>query len=681
MTGTGRYRVSVDIGGTFVDAVEHDRHTGQVRIAKAPTTPANPAEGVLAAIERLGTPLDQTAIFVHGTTLGLNAIIERKGGGTGLITNEGFRDVVEIGRGDVPPAHMFDFRYRRAAPVVARRFRRGVRGRLDAHGREVEPLDEAGVVAAARELEREGVGSIAIAFLHSWRNPGHERRAAELVRSACPGLAVSVSSEVAGEYREVERTTTALLDAYIRPIIEAYLTELEAALKSRGFGGRFLVMRSSGGAMSVAMASRAPLLTVMSGPAGGIVGSAWLALQTDKRRFISLDFGGTSLDAAVIEDGRPSVLYETSLGGAPVLMPTFDIRCIGAGGGSIAWVEDRLLRVGPRSAGARPGPIAYGRGGTEPTTTDAALVLGYIDPANFNGGSLPLDAAAAARGLEERVARPLGTDLATAAAGMFDILVAKTVGAVREITVERGKDPAEFSLLSFGGAGGMLTPLVLRELGAAELVVPNLPAAFSAWGMLMSDLVYETSATALSRLDARALADAMAGLDTLAARATEAMTREGVPAGDVGLERLLECRYLGQEHAIAVPVGPGDDAAAVERAFNALHRERHGHAMQDPIQIATLRVRATGRVERPALPKSASVAETSVAPPRTRPAYCLARRATVPFGLYQRSELRPGHRLEGPAIVDEPTSTTVVHSDQVVTVDAWGQLIVRQRAA
>jgi len=559
--------------------------------------------------------------------------------------------------------------------------RYGVGGRIDAQGRVVEPLDEAGVVSAARALEREGVRSVAVAFLHSYRNPAHERRACELIRESIPALAVSPSSEVAREYREVERTTTALLDAYIRPIIEAYLAELEQALNARGFAGRFLVMRSSGGAMSIAMAARTPLLTVMSGPAGGIVGSARVARETGKSRFISLDFGGTSLDAAVIEDGLPSVLYETSLGGAPVLMPTFDIRCIGAGGGSIAWVEEGLLRVGPRSAGARPGPIAYGRGGVEPTTTDAALVLGYIDPDNFLGGALKLDAPAAARGLQARIAEPLATDLVTAAAGVFEILAAKTVGAVREITVERGKDPREFSLLSFGGAGGMLSPLVLRELGAAELVVPNLPAAFSAWGMLMSDLMYETSRTALLTLSEATLRDIRTGLEALVEQAIQVMDREGVPRSEVDLERLLECRYVGQEHAIAVPVEPDTDAASLEGTFNTLHETRFGHAMREPIQVATLRVRATGRVEKPGLPRTDPVDRVTVAPRRRRKAYCFARRTQVPFGLFDRAELRCGQQIEGPAIIEEPTSTTVAHSDQIVAVDAFGQLTIRQRSA
>ena len=312
-------------------------------------------------------------------------------------------------------------------------------------------------------------------------------------------------------------------------------------------------------------------------------------------------------------------------------------------------------------------------------------MLGYIDPANFLGGALPLDSDAAAAGLRERIARPLGADAETAAAGIFDILTAKTVGAVREITVERGKDPHEFSLLSFGGAGGMLSPMVLRELDAAELIIPNLPAAFSAWGMLMSDLVYETSTTALLTLSAAALADARAGLATLISQAMAVMEGEGVQTSDAAIESMLECRYVGQEHAIAVPL-PADadadaDADAVAASFNALHLERFGHSMRDAIQIATLRVRAIGQVEPPVLTKSATPEPRPIWPSTTRPAYCFAKRARLPFALVKREELRPGDTFEGPAIIEEATSTTVVHSDQTIAIDAYGQLIIRGRSA
>ncbi len=681
-----RYRLAVDIGGTFVDAIEFDQHNGDVRLAKAPTTPARPADGVLEAIRRLGTPLEQTELIVHGTTLGLNAIIERKGARTGLLTNEGFRDLFEIGRADVPREHMYDFAYQRPPPLVPRRWRLGVVGRIDAQGNVVEALDASGVLEAATRLVNDGVQAIAIAFLHSYRNPEHEERAAQIVREAFPGIAVSASSAITREYREVERTATAVLDACIRPIFDAYLAELQRALGGSGFQGRFLVMRSGGGAMLADVAARAPLHTVMSGPAGGIIGATRVARELALPRLLSLDYGGTSLDAAVIENAAPLVMYEARLEHFPVLMPIFDIRCIGAGGGSIAWVQEGLLQVGPQSAGADPGPIAYRKGGTEPTTTDAALVLGYIDAEGFLAGAMPLDLGASRTGLQMRVAAPLNTDIGAAAAGIFDVLIAKTVGAIREITVERGRDPRDFSLLGFGGAGPMIAPMIAREIGAVEVIVPNVPAAFSAWGMLMSDLVFEVSRTEIRTLDAAAWPVLEMGFAQLERQALDLLAAQGVAEADRGVERLIECRYVGQEHAIAVAVESQTDAGAASGAtvgrFNELHRERYGHALNATVQASTLRVRAIGRLEKPPL-KRIPVARDGVAPPpiTTRDAYCFANREYRRFNVYAREGLAAGHKVEGPAIIDEGTSTTVVHSDQYVLVDAYGNLIIRVRAA
>lgn len=674
-----RYKVAVDIGGTFVDAIEFDQLTGDVRLAKAPTTPGRPAEGVIEAIRRLGTPPAQIAVLVHGTTLGLNAIIERKGARTGILTNQGFRDLFEIGRADVPREHMYDFAYQRPPPLVRRRHRLGVPGRIDAQGRVIEPLDEAAVRAAAGKLVADGVEAIAIAFLHSYRNPEHEERAAQIVRDAFPQVAVSASSSITREYREVERTATAVLDASIRPIFGAYLNELKSALASQGFTGRFLVMRSGGGAMLADLAARVPIFTVMSGPAGGIVGATRMAHELERKRLLTLDFGGTSLDAAVIENGEPLVMYEATLEHFPVLMPIFDIRCIGAGGGSIAWVQEGLLQVGPRSAGAVPGPLAYDKGGTEPTTTDAALVLGYIDPDNFLAGKMPLNIDAARAGMQSKVADPLNTDVANAAAGIFDVLIAKTVGAIREITVERGKDPREFSLLAFGGAGPMIAPMIAREVGAVEVIVPNVPAAFSAWGMLMSDLVLEVAQTDIRPLHEGAWPAVEAGFVALEKQALALLAEQGVAEADRGTDRLVECRYAGQEHAIAVAIEPGMTASAVVKLFNELHTERYGHALHMVVQVSTLRVRATGRLEKPPLKKQPE-ARTALGAVATRAAYCFAHRDYRQFGVYGRASLSPGHRIDGPALIDEGTSTTIIHSDQRAMVDALGNLLIRLKS-
>lgn len=676
-----RYRIAVDIGGTFVDAIMFDQVKGAVRLAKASTTPDDPSRGVMEALQRLGADLSQTDLFIHGTTLGLNAVIERRGVPTGIITNEGFRDIFEIGRGDVPPASMYDFAYQRPEPLVRRRHRIGVPGRLDVSGTEITPLDEAAVRAAAGQLVGDDIRSIAICFLHSYRNPAHEQRAAAVIREAYPEVAVSISSEITREYREYERTATTVMDAYINPIFAAYVDRLDAMLVEGGFDGQFLLMRSAGGAMSAAAAKRAPIYTVLSGPAGGIIGAAHLARLLGKDHVLTLDYGGTSLDAAIIENGEPLIMHQAKLDHYPAQIPIFDIRCIGAGGGSIAWVSEGLLQVGPHSAGASPGPIAYGRGGTEPTTTDAALILGFLDPDAFLGGTLKLDIDAAWRGMAEKVAGPMGTDPISAAAGVFDVLVARTAGAIRELTVERGKDPRDFSMMAFGGAGPMIAPLIAREVENFELLIPHAPAVFSASGMLMSDLVTDVAQTDIRMLTEESVPAVEAGLATLIEEGRAALAAQGVEATSQEALRLLECRYLGQEHALEVPLGDGlVEVAAVRARFDALHAERYGHAMKDPVQIVTLRVRTYSRLPKPRIAEL-EPASTPVEAARIgeRQAYCFARRAMCRFDVYERSRLALGHVFDGPAIIEEGTTTSVIHSDQSVSLDAYGHIVVRRR--
>ena len=501
-----RYRLAVDIGGTFVDAIAYDEQSGETTVRKSPTTPAAPADGVITATRAVGAPLDEASVYTHGTTLGLNAILERKGSVTGIITNAGFRDIFEIARGDLPRGSMYDFQYRRPPLLVRRRHTVGVPGRIDHRGEVVEELDRDAVIEAGRRLSERGVESAAVCFLHSYANSEHEETAKRILTEAFPNLSVSASVDLVREYHEYERTSTAVADAYIRPILGRYLIDLEDRLRSRGFDGSFLIMRSAGGAMTSEIARMSPLLTVFSGPAGGIAGTIDLGNATGRSSLISFDVGGTSLDSCVIVDGAPTEVYEAEIESLPIRIPVFDIRTIGAGGGSIAWIDKGLLRVGPRSAGAVPGPICYGRGNTEPTVTDASLCLGYLAADEFLGGEMSLDEEAAVQGVAEKLARPLGMSTERAAASVFDVLLARTVGAIREITVERGLDPREFSLVAFGGAGPMLAPLLAREMELPEVVVPPAPAVFSAWGMLMSDLEYDLGQTVLTMLDDAALA-------------------------------------------------------------------------------------------------------------------------------------------------------------------------------
>jgi N-methylhydantoinase A len=677
--GVRRLRLAVDIGGTFVDAMEFDASTSRIRFRKASTTPERPWDGVLEAVRALGSPLVDVDLFIHGTTLGLNAVLERKGARTGIITNEGMRDIFLLGRGDIPASHMYDFKYERPPSLVKRRWIAGVPGRLDYKGRVVTELDEDGVREAARRLvEEHEVESIAICFLHSFRDPTHERRAAEIVRESFPDVAVSISTDIVREHREYERTSTTVLDAYIRPIFERYVNRLEDGLRDEGFDGRFLIMRSGGGAMSAEAAKRSPTFTILSGPAGGIVGASFLAEVLSRDELLSFDIGGTSLDTCVIERGKPVAAFEAKLEHYPLLIPIYDIRTIGAGGGSIAWIDENLLRVGPRSAGAQPGPICYGRGGTEPTVTDAAVCLGYIDPDRFLEGELHLDAEAAEAGLRERIAEPLGMNLEQAAAGVLDVLLARTAGAVRQITVERGRDPRTFSLLAFGGAGPLLATLLAREMGIREVIVPIAPGGFSAWGMLSADVVNDYSRTDLRNLDDVPTDELEALFDAIAEEATASLAAQGIDPAHALLERQLELRYLGQEHGIAVTIDTTIDRATIRAAFEEAFQARYGHTMDEtPLQIFNTRVRGIGTPPRPELQRlEPADGDPSRALLAHRQAFCFDRRKRVEFAIYDRARLAPGDAVHGPAIVDEGTSTTVVHSDQSLSVDDYGHLLI-----
>lgn len=670
-------RLAVDIGGTFVDAISFDRASREIQVEKASTTSEDPADGVLDSIEKVGATLSETEAFVHGTTLGLNAVLEREGARTGIITNEGFEDVYEIGRTNVERGSMYDIRYEKPETMVPRRRRVGVPGRLDASGEEVEPLDaEAVREAAAYLVDEQGVESIAVAFLHSYQNPEHEREAAAIVEEAYPGVSVSISGEITREYREYERTSTAVMDAYIKPIFESYVRDLDDRLAGEGFDGPLFVTRSGGGTLTAESAIETPVHTIVSGPAGGLIGASHVGSETDRENLITVDMGGTSLDACVVEGGTPAVSYDSRLENQPLMIPVYDIRTIGAGGGSVAWLDGDLLKVGPQSAGADPGPVAYGLGGTDPTVTDAAVALGYIDPADFLGGEMELDADAAEAALAETLAEPLDSTVTEVSRGVFDVTLANTVGAIREITIEKGLDPREFSMMAFGGAGPMFVPLLGREMDVDEVVVPTAPSVFSAWGMLMADVVYDFARTNILPLTDLEMSDLEETFEELDEEAFETLSAEGFDREEIELDRSLEMRYLGQEHTVEVEVDGLDSTEAVGERFEQQHEERYGHTMDDPPEVVHQRVRGAGRNDKPTLDRDEPVEDPSVEPSETREAFCFAADDRVQFAVYDRDDLAPGTELDGPAIVREPTTTVVFHSDQALSVDEYGQLVI-----
>ncbi|AHG02867.1 N-methylhydantoinase [Halobacterium sp. DL1] len=673
---TNTQRVAVDIGGTFVDAITFDRETGAVELEKAATTPDQPSNGVLDSVDKVGADLPTTEAFVHGTTLGLNAVLERDGARTGIITNEGFTDVHEIGRTNLERDSMYDINYQKPESMVPRRRRLGVPGRLDADGAVVEELDEDAVRDAAAELvEERDVDAIAICFLHSYQNGQHERAAADVVREAHPDVSVSVSSDITGEYREYERTSTAVLDSYIKPIFENYVDTLDGALADAGFEESFFITRSGGGTLTAESAKTAPVHTILSGPAGGLIGASQVGSITGRDNLITVDMGGTSLDAAVVEDGSPVVKYDSTLEHQPMLIPVYDIRTIGAGGGSIAWLDGDLLKVGPESAGADPGPICYDNGGTDPTVTDAALALGFLDPGDFLGGEMDTAAEDAIDGVRETLADPLDTTVEDASRGVFDVALATTVGAIREITVEKGLDPRDFSMLAYGGAGPMFVPLVARELGVKEVVVPQAPSVFSAWGMLMADVVYDFSQTMIAVLDDVDVETLEAAFEDLEAEGGETLADEGIGEDRRRLERTIEMRYLGQEHTVEVDADGVADLDELADRFEAQHETRYGHTMNDPVQVVHLRVRAIGENDKPTLdPQQPRDGPLEAA--GSREAYCFAAGEFREFDVYERGDLAPGDELDGPAVVTEPTTSLVFHSDQSATVDDYGHIVV-----
>jgi len=670
-------RIAVDIGGTFVDAVKLNVDSGVFELRKSSTTPKEPWLGVMNAIRTLDTDLAKIDTLIHGTTLGLNSLLERKGGKTGIITNDGFRDVFLIGRANVPDADMYNFQYSRPEPLVPRHRIMGVGCRRNYKGEIEVSLSEDDVRKAATELvEKFQVTAIAVCFLYSYVNPEDERQSADIIKEMYPEIVVSISSDIAREHREYERTSTTVLDAYIRPVFNRYMEQLEKDLTEDHFSGRFLVMRSGGGAMTAVAAKSSPTHTVMSGPAGGIAGAEFISEILGLEDTITFDVGGTSLDVCKIEAGRATTAFEATLENHPLLIPVYDIRSIGAGGGSIAWIEQEILKVGPHSAGAEPGPICYGRGGLLPTVTDAAVHLGYIDPVRFLGGDMELDAMSASLGIKTKLAEPLGISEMRAASGIFDILLAKTVGAVRQITVERGRDPATATLLGFGGAGPMLAPLVAHELEIASVIIPVAPSGFSAWGMLSADVVDDYALTMIRLLDDIEVTELESMFKTLEQEAFASLIAQGVEQNQATLVRQLELRYLGQEHALAISVGRPINFSSINDVFVREHEKRYGHTMDAPIQVLNLRIRGIGAFDRPQLPQIPLFADGLSAVVGSRNAFCFMSRELLEFVMYDRKKLGAGASIDGPALIDEGTSVTVIHSNQSLVVDQYGNLLI-----
>jgi N-methylhydantoinase A len=693
---TARYRLGIDTGGTFTDATLIDEATGEVAIAKVPSTPADPAIGFLAASERIlreqGVAPDAVGYVVHGTTVATNAVIEGNIAPTGFVTTEGFRDMLEIAR-QVRPS-LYDLRFEKPKPLVPRNRSVGVPERLDATGQVLTPLDEEAVREAARHLRREGVASIAVCFLHSYVNPAHERRAGELLREVFPEATISLSCDVAPEFREYFRASTTVINAAIRPIVASYLRRIEEELRGAGLNAELLVMQSSGGVFTFAAAREKPVFMVESGPAAGVMAATYLGGTLGYRNVISFDMGGTTAKAGLVQDGRPRVTKEYEVGtmagtssggtrgrGYPIRTPVIDLIEIGAGGGSIAWVDSGgVLRVGPHSAGADPGPACYGKDGTEPTITDANLVLGRLNPDFFLGGEVPLDVDRAHRAIEERCARKLGLDVLTVAHGIVEIANAAMTNALRLVSVQRGFDPRDFVLVAFGGAGPVHANRLAAETDIGTTVIPMSPGTTSALGLLVTDLQHDYSVTLnqrTDRLDDRAVEHAYRDLES---QGREALAREGVPATDIQLLRQVDIRYVGQSYELTVPLANGSfDPATMTHVvaqFHRAHDQAYGFsAPNEPAEFVNLRLTAVGTIAKPRL-RNATGLDKGDAEKARRPVWFAETGGFVACPVYDRYRLTAGTVLAGPAIVEELDSTSVIHPGYAARVDRYGNLLV-----
>lgn len=661
----------MDIGGTFTDFVITDVEARRTFTGKSLTTPLNPSEGVLNGLRELTPDAENIAFCVHGTTVGLNAFLERRGTRVLLIMTGGLRDAYTIARGD--RKELYTLQYHKPKRLVPRRDVVEVRERMRWDGSVLEPLDEEDFGPIVDRIRAEGIKAVAVCFIHAYVNPEHELRAREILRRTCPDLSVTLSHEVAREWREYERSSTAVMNAYIAPIVERYLVSLERDMKALGVDATLHVMRSNGGVMTASAARQLPIHTLMSGPVGGTAGGAALAKVSNRRNLLCVDMGGTSFDLSLIVDGKPSVSTETELEGLPILMPFVDIHTIGAGGGSLAWVEAGALRVGPQSAGADPGPACYGRGGSEPTVTDANLFLNRLDASYFLGGRMTLDEAAAARAVR-RIAEQIGLSDVATAEGMLAIVNAKMADAMRTITVRQGIDPRDFALVAFGGAGPMHAVWLAQELEIGEVVIPHIPGTFSAWGMLHTDIRHDLTQNFYRPAAGVDPSDAARVFEHLESDGQAVLRDQHVDSASMRFMRSADMRYVGQEYWVNVPVPAPADLETVVQSFHEMHRTRYGHSTPNaPVEFVNLRVAAVGLIEREVI--GFNEAEQGL-DPQVGVRQVIFDGASRETRLMMRRRLAPGENYSGPLVIEEETTTTVVPPGWEVAIDAFGNMVI-----
>ena len=666
---TPSYRIGIDIGGTFTDVVV----TGSdcLKAVKVPTAPSDRAGSVLAGIrsatEQVGIGLEDIVSIVHGSTTGTNALIERSGARTGFLTTSGFRDILEIGRVQRPMEGLYDFTVDRPTPLVPRYLCLEVSERMDARGSVLEPLDEESVISAASVFAEHDVEAVAVCLLFAHLNPDHENRVAEILGDCLPGRSVSLSSQISPEYREYERASTTVMNAYLTPIMTGYLASLERRIADEAPNARLAVIQANGGSTSIEQAHRRAVSTVNSGPCGGVVAGAFYGRHHGRHNLVSVDMGGTSFDIGLIEDGHSRITTEGEFQRLPVKIPVIDLHIIGAGGGSIAWIDPGgALNVGPGSAGAEPGPACYGRGGQLPTVTDANLVLGRLGPGNFNAGNMVLDTDAARRSIG-KLAREMGTGLEDAAMGVIKVVNANMTRGIATVTIQRGIDVREFSLVSFGGAGGTHAVELALELSMSEVIVPPLPGTFSAVGLLTTEMRHDYVSPIQGIRTAEAAPDMMEAMfREMEAKGMAELARQGYAATSIRLTRLADMKVVGQTYELLLPLpepGPVTRAGidSLVAAFGKLYRERYAFFFEgEQVEFVNLRVTAEGLNPPVQFPEgSADIVDPKQAQSGQRPVYFEGSGWTE-TAVYERDQLAGSMRVPGPAIIEEETSTTLL---------------------
>jgi N-methylhydantoinase A len=681
-----RTRLAADIGGTFTDIAAFDERTGRLLLGKALSTPARLVDGISHGMEKAGARFADAEAFLHGSTIAINTMLERTGAKTALLTTEGFRDIYEIGRINRPDA--YNLYFKKHVPLVERALRFEVRERVTAEGEIHVALDEASVHAACDRLEAAGAAAVAIMLLHSYVNPAHETRVKEIAQKRLPNAFVTASHELSREYREFERCSTVVANAYIGPVVSDYVRGIDRRLKQSGFEGPFLLVQSTGGLYESHQARTECVRMLESGPAAGVIGAQALCSALGLSDAVAFDMGGTTAKAGVIHRGKALTTGAALIGGysqaLPVQIPMMDIFEVGTGGGSIAAVDaSGALRVGPQSAGAEPGPACYGLGGTHPTVTDANLVLGRLGADRFLSGEMKLDPRAADRAIREHIAGPLGLDVIHAAEGILRIAATAMSYAVKAVSTERGLDAAAFTLIAYGGAGPLHASAIAREIGMQRVIVPRAPGHFCAFGMLFSDLRYDFVRTWFARL-ADVSFDAIERIyESLIADGKKALAASGVQARGAAVSRAADMRYVGQEHPVTVELPAAvfhrRNRDALKRSFDEEHLRRYGTcAPGEPAEIVSLRATVTGAMKKPRLERIARSGRSPRASARRgkRDVYFaeLGKAAGTPA--YAREALSAGNRIAGPALIEEHASTTVVLPGDRLQVDEFGNLVI-----